>query len=172
LITHRIRTANDIPFRRPEFSIPFAHRDIVQKELDTLLRDGVITYSNNPYNNSLLPIVKTLPDGSQKVRFILDLRQINAISTYDSYPLPCFNSIIHQLGNAKIFSKLDMKKSYFQIPLHPDDCHKTAFSALSEKYHFLRTHQGLHSAPATQTRLICFYEVYYTIGFSHTLTTC
>ena len=52
----------------------------------------------------------------------------------DSYPLPNINNILHNLGKRKLFSCLDLKQGYHQIPLTEDSKALTAFVAPERLY--------------------------------------
>ena len=56
-----------------------------------------------------------------------DYRPLNAKTTLDRYPLPSIEDIFNQMGGAKIFSKLDLRSGYHQMPLRVEDRMKTAF---------------------------------------------
>ena len=45
----------------------------------------------------------------------------------NKYPLHLPEEMLDQLGNTKVFSKIDLKSGYWQIPVRPRDVHKTTF---------------------------------------------
>ncbi len=56
-------------------------------------------------------------------RITSDLTQLNKYIIPEGLRLPMIRDIILNMAGSKIFSKLDLKKKYFQIPLHPDTRH-------------------------------------------------
>ena len=57
----------------------------------------------------------------------VDYRDLNALTITDAYPLPRIDDLLHRLGDAVYFSKLDLQSGYHQISIEPEDRYKTAF---------------------------------------------
>jgi cytoskeleton-associated protein 5 len=55
-----------------------------------------------------------------------DYRRLNTVTTPDKYPLPNLQDLSSQLHGAAVFSKLDLEKGYYQVPMQPADVPKTA----------------------------------------------
>ena len=86
-------------------------------------KHGIIRPSRSSFQSSLVPVIKK--DG--KLRLCIDFRNLNTHVMNDSYPLPNINNILHNLGKGKIFSCLDLKQGFHQIPLTEDSKALTAF---------------------------------------------
>lgn len=56
-----------------------------------------------------------------------------------------------------VFSKLDLRQDYLQVPLHPDSHNMTAFVTHMGVFWYTRMPFGLSSAPS------CFQEILATI---------
>ena len=78
-----------------------------------------------------------------------DFRGLNLISEVDCYPLPNMADITSSLAGAKVFSKLNLKKGYHQIPFHPSNVKKTAIITPFGLFEFLRMPFGLKNAGMT-----------------------
>ena len=65
--------------------------------------------------------------------------------------MPRLSNIFDQIVEAKpqYFSTLDMQSGFWQVSVHPDDQHKTAFVTRNAKYEFRRMSFGLRNAPST-----------------------
>ena len=80
-------------------------------------------------------------------RFCVDYRKRNAVTEAYVYPLPLIQDIFDLVGGSKKNSTLDLKAGYHQLPVAPEDIHKTAFKTHNELYEFRRVPFGLKSAP-------------------------
>jgi hypothetical protein len=65
----------------------------------------------------------------------------------DRHPLPLIQDIFDKLGGATIFSTLDLKQGYHQLPIHPSSKEKTAFSCHMGQFQFRRASMGLACMP-------------------------
>jgi len=57
-----------------------------------------------------------------------DFRRLNLITSEDRYPVTNMNDFSAQLAGCTVFSTLDLKNGYLQIPLHPAGVPKTAIN--------------------------------------------
>jgi hypothetical protein len=53
------------------------------------------------------------------LRFCVDYRKFNAVTTRETYPLPRMDECFDSLGDAQIFTTLDCNSGYWQIPVAP-----------------------------------------------------
>ena len=61
--------------------------------------------------------------------------------------MPAVAQILAQLGGAKVFTKLDAKSGFWQMPLSPESAHLTTFITPFGRFCFHRLPFGLTSAP-------------------------
>ena len=117
----------------------------VQKQLTWYLDKGWIRPSTSAFGAPVVFAKK--PDGS--LRFCLDYRALNNITIKNRYPLPKIDELLDQLHGARYFTSLDLTAAYHQIPMAPEDIHKTAFRTRYGHYEFTVMPFGLTNAPAT-----------------------
>ena len=105
------------PIPTKPYRLPEAQKAEIDKQIDKLLREGVIEESNSPWNSPLLVVPKKDDaSGEKKWRLVVDFRRLNEKTVGDAYPLPDITEILDQLGKSKYFSCLDMVMGYHQIP--------------------------------------------------------
>ncbi|KAK4327632.1 hypothetical protein Pmani_001905 [Petrolisthes manimaculis] len=85
-------------------------REALRKEVAFLLDHGLAERSTSEWASPCVLVDK--PDGS--FRMCTDYRQVNSLTRQDCYPLPRIDDLIDQLGGAKIISKIDLLRGYYQ----------------------------------------------------------
>ena len=78
----------------------------------------------------------------------IDYRQINKVTVKNKYPLPRIEDLFDQLKGVSIFSKIDLRLSYYQLKLKDVDVPKTTFRTRYGHYEFLVMPFGLTNALA------------------------
>ena len=150
VIEHHIITEPGKKVKQRPYRLPEARRAAVSQEIKDMLAAGIIVESNSEWCSPIVLVTK--PDGS--IRFCNDFRQLNAISKFDSYPMPRVDELIDRLGKARLITTLDLTKGYWQVPLAPDAREKTAFSTPEGLFHYVVLPFGLHGAPPTFQRMM------------------
>jgi cleavage and polyadenylation specificity factor subunit 1 len=83
-----------------------------------------------------------------------DYRQLNLQTVEDKYPLPNMADLAARLDGCTIFSKLDLRKGYLQVPVAPANIAKTAIITPFGLFEFLRMPFGLRNAGMTFQHLM------------------
>ena len=157
ILQHEIKLKEGVnPIRLPAYRIPHSRRKALDEEIKGMLTAGIITPSSSEWSSPLLLVPKA--DGS--FRPVVDFRSLNQLTVDECFPVPALEEVLRNIrSNTKIFSSIDLAKGYFQIPLHPNSRHITAFSSSAGHFEFVRLPMGLKSAPLTFARLMtCVFQ--------------
>jgi hypothetical protein len=98
VVEHRIETGDAAPIRKHPYHIPFALRDEVDRQVRTMLDKCVIRPSNSLWQSPVILVPKKSETGLPKYRFCVDYRALNAVTKFDSYPLPRFEDTVSTLA--------------------------------------------------------------------------
>ncbi|XP_069108215.1 uncharacterized protein, partial [Argopecten irradians] len=147
---HDIKTTTCEPVRVKSHSIPYSMKNTIKEELDKMLRMGVIEPSESPYAAPV--VIVREKDGTN--RFCIDFRQLNRVTIFDAEPMPNADDIFARLSGHKYFSRLDLIKGYWQVPMSKSAQEKTAFTTLFGLFQFSVMPFGLVNAPATFCRIM------------------
>ena len=83
-----------------------------------------------------------------------DYRRLNNVTKPDRYPVPNVQDLSSRLAGCTVFSKLDLEKGYYQVPMLPEDVPKTAVVTPFGLFEFLKMPFGLRNAGQTFQRLM------------------
>ena len=128
--------------------LPYAVREKLKEEIKDMLQLGIIRESESPYASSIVILKKK--DGSNCI--CVDCRKLNKFTLADPEPITTIEDLFGRLGKSQYFSKIDLSKGYWQIPVSGDDVRKTAFATPVGCYEFLRMPFGMKNSGATLVR--------------------
>jgi len=147
-----IKLGSRPPHQAP-YRVPPGADATIRQTLEYLEEHGLVNPSHSEYAAPVVLAPK--PDGSW--RFCVDYRKLNAISGDDKYPIPRIDDCLDRLGKARYFSKIDLRTGYWQMQVHPEDRHKTAFRTQHGQYEWTVVPMGLSGAPGIFQRLMNHY---------------
>ncbi|XP_073963079.1 uncharacterized protein [Choristoneura fumiferana] len=95
--------------------LAFALREPVERALEQLVRDGVLTpVDRSDWATPIVPVVKK--DGN--IRICADYKlTLNKVLEVDRYPLPKVEDLLARLDGGDRFSKIDLSQAYAQFEL-------------------------------------------------------
>lgn len=139
------------PFRLPPYRCSYTKKEFIAREVEKMLAEGVIEASRSPYSSPIVLVEKK--DGAK--RFCVDYRRLNQQTVDESSALPIIHETLRDLSQATVFSSLDLRSGYWQIPMEKGSRPLTAFTTPDgATYQFRVMPFGLKNAPATFQKLM------------------
>jgi hypothetical protein len=118
--------------------------------IDDLLEKDVKWPSKYPYASPGF----LLPKRGGSVRMVVDYRKVNQKIVFDSYPVPSIDQAFEKFGGATVFSVLDLKSDYYQIPLSRRSQRITAFCTPFGLFEFSKLPMGISVVCQDLSRVI------------------
>ena len=149
---HRILLMQDArPTAAKLRGVPLARRADVEKEITRMDKEGVWEpVTRSEWIHGLV----TVPKESGGVRITTDLSPLNQYVIAEAFPLPAIKDLLLELHGAKVFSKLDFRKGYFHVQLHPESRPLTTTITSKGLRQYTRLPMGLKESASTFQRLV------------------
>ncbi|XP_028835757.1 uncharacterized protein LOC114790140 isoform X1 [Denticeps clupeoides] len=151
VIQHDVDVGGHSPIRQHPYRLNPTKRAVMMSEVNYLLENELAVQSCSAWSSPCLLVPK--PDGT--FRFCTDYRKVNAVPKPDSFPLPRMEDCVDKVGAARVVTKLDLLRGYWQVPLTPRAAEISAFVTPDYFLQYSVMPFGLRNAPATFQRLIC-----------------
>jgi len=124
---HRIYLKDLDPAFVQQFPLKPDHQQFIEDTLESWLKLGVVRRTKSLYNSPIFCVPKK---GGQGLRIVQDFRALNSKTQVDKYSMKDISECIGDIGRAgsTIFTTIDLTSGFWQMPIHPDDSHLTAFT--------------------------------------------
>ncbi|GFS86184.1 retrovirus-related Pol polyprotein from transposon 297 [Trichonephila clavipes] len=116
-----MNTENNPPISVPPYGMNPPRKELLKKELDSLLQQEIIVECESPYTSSVLLIPK--PNGS--MRLCIYYRKLNAQTVPDSYPLPRMDDLLTEAKPTPYILTIDLCSGYHPVKVAAEDQDKT-----------------------------------------------
>jgi hypothetical protein len=114
-----------------------SHQDIGDQGVGPFNTNGFLTFSG-------------------KWRFVHNFKPINSLIEDDTNDVPSIDYVFDQIAKSEavIFSRIDLRSAYLQIPLRRQDRNITAFTVWNKRFRFVTAPLGLKHIPSVFQRMI------------------
>jgi len=123
------------PVVRSAYHIPVAMKDRVKRELDDMESRGVISKVKEP-TEWVSAMVVAKKKNKDEIRICIDPRDLNKALKRPHHHLTTVDDILKEIPEAKVFSVLDAKNGFWNIPLDEESSKLTCFSTAFGRYKF------------------------------------
>jgi hypothetical protein len=144
---HEIRTGDALPIKKNPYRVPYALKDEMKRQLDTILEKGVITPCASPWAAPVILVPKKSPDGTPKYRFCTDFRALNAVTQTPVYPIPDIKNNLSLMAGSRYFTLIVIENAYWNIPIKMEDWDKTGLVTLFGSVRYERMAFDLSGSP-------------------------
>ena len=143
---HRVNVREGVPpVQQKMRPLPYSIREEVKTHLADLEAKGIIEKVDSSPWISPMVVARRRTGG---IRVCLDLKKVNEAVIPSKHPLPDMTDMLDTLKGAAVFSSLDMKSAFNQLPLHEESRDLTAFMTPDGLRRYTRCCFGLSSIPA------------------------
>jgi len=122
---------------------------VIDTFTENMERQHIIEKSASAWASNV--VVVTKHDGTPRIT--LDYKALNNVTYKDSYPLPNMVDCLDRFRGSSWFGILDLRSSFYQVPLAEVGRDKTAFIARRGQWRFCALPMGFSNSSATFQRL-------------------
>lgn len=148
-VLHYIETTGP-PVHARARPLPPERYNKVKQEFIKMQEMGICRPSQSEWASPL----HVVPKKNGDIRPCGDYRQLNAITKPDRYPVPRLHDFTYNLAGKKIFSRIDVNRSFHYIPINPADVPKTSIITPFGLFEFTRMTFGLRNAAQSFQRFM------------------
>lgn len=143
-----------VPRYVKQYRLPPAQQEIIANKVDEMIKQGIAEPSVSAWNAPVLLVPKKGSSELKDYRLVIDYRKLNDVVEEDKFPIPGIDAILDGLGEAKVFSTLDLDSGYYQVNLAKSSRPFTAFTTKRGHFHLKRMPMGLKTSPACFSRVM------------------
>ncbi|KAG2190402.1 hypothetical protein INT47_001388, partial [Mucor saturninus] len=140
-----------VPESRPPYRMSPLELQELRRQLDTLLKQGLIEPTSSPYGSPVL-FVKRADD--KKLRMVCDFRLVNKISISHRIPIPRIDECLSMLHGSNFFTTLDLQSGFHQQRLTDSDSEKTTINTRYGQFKWKVIPFGLRNSGAQFQKML------------------
>jgi hypothetical protein len=143
-VTYKMKIDPSVtPVVCPPRRVPVAMKEQVQDELNRMASLGVITPVSEP--TEWVPAMVAASKKNGEVRICIDPLNLNKELQRPHHPMTTVEEVIADMHGARVFSILDAKSGFWQVPIDEQSSMLTTFNTPQGRYRFLRMPYGITS---------------------------
>ncbi|PNW77124.1 hypothetical protein CHLRE_10g423050v5 [Chlamydomonas reinhardtii] len=154
----RIELDTDKPIIQPPRRYSPQEQKIIKEKTQELVDAGIVVEWTGPTVCAVNPVIAAKKDPDTGLwtgaRMAQDYRPVNSHTKHDKYGLHRPEDIFQRTKGAKVFSHLDCRQGFLQVPLAEEDQLKTAFWCGNRLMMYKRMPYGLKNASAAFQRRV------------------
>ena len=135
---------NAVPHRSRPFTVPRAHESLFKRELDKLVRLGVLEPCGRA---EWIAGTFIVPKRDGSARFVSDFRGLNKFLKRKVYPMPRIMDILARRKGYAFLSKLDISMQYYTFELTEESKNLCTIATPFGMYRYCRMPQGINQGP-------------------------
>ena len=152
--TLHLYTRDDVPlYKTAPREIPLSVKDNFIAEVKDLQEQGILEKVTEPSAWVSAPTIVNKP-AKNGIRLCIDSRPLNTALKRSEYPIPFIETLLTQIGKAKVFSLADIKSAFWHVPLDPESSLLTTFNTPLGRMKWNRLPFGINVAPEEFQRRI------------------
>ena len=128
-----------MPRRQRHMNLVGPQLEAMEKIAESWIQRELAKEGVSPWSSPAFPVAKK----GGRWRGVVDFCWLNENTLANGYPLPRIEDILTTMGRKKVFSVLDLKDAFHQIPMHRDSRALTATSTRKGLLNWQVLAQGL-----------------------------
>jgi hypothetical protein len=143
-VEYRMKVDDKVqPVIRPPRRVPVAMKEEVKTEIDRMLAMGVITKVTEAtkWVSSMVAARKK----NKEIRICIDPKDLNTALQRPRHPMRTIEEVTANMPDARVFTILDAKNGFWQIPLSRESRKLTCFNTPFGRFMFNRMPYGINS---------------------------
>ena len=150
--TLHLYTRDDVPpHKTAPREIPLSVKDNFIAEVK---EQGILEKVTEPSAWVSAPTIVNKPSTKNGIRLCIDSRPLNTALKRSEYPIPTIETLLTQIGKAKVFTLTDIKSAFWHVPLDTESSLLTTFNTSLGRMKWNRMPFGIIVAPDEfQTRI-------------------
>ena len=152
-VVHLTLEKDAVPFVSRSRRVPVAVRDQLQRELDKMVKQGVIAVVDEPTDWVSNIVVARKKSGA--LRICIDPLFLNRALRREHFQLPVLEDVLPEFHQARVFTVVDLASGYLHCTLDAESSYLTTVATPFGRYRYLRLPFGLKvSSEIFQKRLL------------------